>query len=384
MGWPKLRTVVRMISVTALGIGFTACRGNEQEEGSVASVSIGRTVPVLDTSDDTALTEPFGRLRGGVALDDSTLAIADGTAGRVRVVRDHGRLVAEFGALGDGPGEFRRLSELATHDGILFAFDSHARRLTSFDATGSLLTTMRTFNHSSLAGRNYRVLATGHHAVRDLEFERDRAPEVVYRMMDPAGEPIEDIRVNTPSGWAGLPFILEFPFDPHIVSALGLRGEVVMARTDRYQVIIHRESVWDTIVGTRDPVPVHAQEAANFEEWAAYVTGGPDGGGLRAVRRWKPLLRDIWVGTDGTLVIELHNAGLRDPEPPTESQIGAPRIQWIEAPLYDLYSDSGRFVGRLELPLKSRIIDVRLPSIWLNRPDSVGRPRIERWVLAGG
>lgn len=63
--------------------------------------------------------------------------------GRTRVKRydSDGTFLSAFGREGDGPGEFRRISDLAvTDDGRLIILDSRRRRWLTFDATGRLLT----------------------------------------------------------------------------------------------------------------------------------------------------------------------------------------------------------------------------------------------------
>lgn len=73
--------------------------------------------------------------------DDGQLVIADAGSSAIRVFAADGDFVREFGGRGEGPGEFRTLSEIwvASYD-TLGAWDSGARRLTYFGPDGGVRT----------------------------------------------------------------------------------------------------------------------------------------------------------------------------------------------------------------------------------------------------
>jgi hypothetical protein len=55
----------------------------------------------------------FGRVVGAVRLGDGRIAVADGQTLDIRVFSADGGLLERFGGRGSGPGEFRRLDNLA-------------------------------------------------------------------------------------------------------------------------------------------------------------------------------------------------------------------------------------------------------------------------------
>lgn len=72
-------------------------------------------------------------------LGDGRVLVADGRAQEVVVFGPDGALVARHGGRGDGPGEFRRLSDaVLAADGAVAGFESLERRFTVFDEEGAV------------------------------------------------------------------------------------------------------------------------------------------------------------------------------------------------------------------------------------------------------
>lgn len=84
----------------------------------------------IGTEDGDAATV-FGDMVAAAVLDDSTIAIIDGTASEVRLFTPAGRHLQTFGRAGSGPGEFRGATALLrAPDGALIVADS--RRLLEY------------------------------------------------------------------------------------------------------------------------------------------------------------------------------------------------------------------------------------------------------------
>lgn len=76
-------------------------------------------------SEDGADAEVFGDMVSAIIVDDSTIAIVDGSASEVRLFTRDGRHLQTFGREGSGPGEFRGAVAIArAPDGALVVADT--------------------------------------------------------------------------------------------------------------------------------------------------------------------------------------------------------------------------------------------------------------------
>ncbi len=84
----------------------------------------------------------FGRIASVARDTDGNLIVADNGAGEIRVFDAGGGHLRTFGRKGEGPGEFQVLSGAwPGADGTVVALDRRQRRITRFDAGGSLIGT---------------------------------------------------------------------------------------------------------------------------------------------------------------------------------------------------------------------------------------------------
>lgn len=111
----------------------------------------------------------FLRIWTAVRGTSGNVAVVDASQ-TIRVYAPTGQLLRKLGRNGEGPGEFRRISELFLVADTLVAFDNALRRLTWYSIGGSLLRSVRfrpSSDHGSLriAGRlsdNQWVVETSH------------------------------------------------------------------------------------------------------------------------------------------------------------------------------------------------------------------------------
>jgi len=97
---------------------------------SAPAVMAPRALARIGTEDGDAATV-FGDMITAAVIDDSTIAIIDGSASEVRLFSRSGQHLQTFGRAGSGPGEFRGATALVrAPDGALIVADS--RRLLQF------------------------------------------------------------------------------------------------------------------------------------------------------------------------------------------------------------------------------------------------------------
>lgn len=369
--WINLAGVVAVLALTG-------CDAHSQS--SISEVRVIQSVVVLDGHDEDRLRHPLSRIASGVAVDDSTLALFDGITHRVAVVRRSGAVLAQFGGEGDGPGEFRGTAELQVRDGRIYAYDQRLQRVTILDLDGGVRSTVPVANPVQLAGSNFALQPEGRLAVRTMDLSLPERLRYRSAVFNESGEVVDTIDPPVPPEWEDIPHVLEFPFQPLLVSALAADGRIYFARTDRYEVFMAEGDRLDTIVGMSEPVDLVPEERENYQAWADYISQTmPVAGRVPAV---KPPIRGLQVASDGSLIVHLHAEGTLNPSLREGSRLGpgAPQIEWTEPPTYDLYDPEGVYRGRLELPLRSRLIDMRYPYLWVARSDALGVPYVDYLV----
>jgi hypothetical protein len=97
-------------------------------------------VPLLDLGrTGTGPMHEFFRLEGATFGADGGIVVADRGSAQVRFYDAQGRFTSSVGADGDGPGEFRRLNQVARYPGdSIIAFDPSVHRGTVISASGSV------------------------------------------------------------------------------------------------------------------------------------------------------------------------------------------------------------------------------------------------------
>ena len=80
----------------------------------------------------------FVAVTAGTRLENGDIVVADGGSRRVRRYDAAGRYLADLGAPGEGPGEFRSPSQVSRGgDGQIVIWDSGHWRLSRFDSSGA-------------------------------------------------------------------------------------------------------------------------------------------------------------------------------------------------------------------------------------------------------
>jgi hypothetical protein len=152
----------RMPCVLA-AIALSGCGRGESELATVFRDSTGVTIvesrqplwgdgegwtlsvqPVLDIGAAEGAAEyEFGRIEGGVRLDDGIIVVADGGSQEIRFYDETGRFLHAAGGPGEGPGEFRNLSAIGRGPpDSLWIYDFGLRRFTVLTTEGQFVRTV--------------------------------------------------------------------------------------------------------------------------------------------------------------------------------------------------------------------------------------------------
>ncbi len=335
----------------------------------------------IGEGEDAALL--FHRINDVSVREDGSLVVADEGDFKLYIFTLTGDLHSEMGAPGFGPGEFRRIAgAVPVGADSLVVFDPAALRLTSFDATGEVLETVRL---EPPVGAQY-ALDTYHLADRDengsvILIPRGRVvragPEPgVRRETQPVlryasdGELLGALEARQELEiWDAEGVSMEVPHGDHRSVAVG-SGRVVEVghQTGRVRVWSRDGSMSEiTLAVEQRPMDASARDA-----WMASYTDRIEDRpqrqqaeallGQMPFPETAPYVSDVRVGEDGAIWLAAADLDLARTE-----------TTWIRI------DDEGRATGWVRVPASLRphaIGDAQLIGIWT---DSLGVQSVRRY-----
>ena len=85
----------------------------------------------------------FEQVRGAVRMDDGIIVVLEGGTNELRLFDSSGGFVRTLGGTGEGPGEFRFLTEVWVSGDTIFGFCNLQKRISVFGRSGDVLETIR-------------------------------------------------------------------------------------------------------------------------------------------------------------------------------------------------------------------------------------------------
>jgi hypothetical protein len=368
--------------------------------------------PPADTSARfTRVADIWLSTRGSVYVVDRW-AEGTSTGGSVRKYDGGGHLLATFGRVGDGPGEFRTpggVRELG--DGTVAV--SAAGKIVLFDSAGSLLRELpgaagygNTAPRLLLddAGVFHLRLRIGE-GIESLGGRPRRVSGVAsFVRVDPRGGVTDTL--TAPFEGVVQPHMLErnlsVPFVPRHVWAWSPAGYFVTAHTATYAVDLRyspstpRRSPFswregDRVVSLRrtgvQGIPVIPQErrdhAAAIEAFMR-SGGGPADWTLEVgIPDRKPPVRDLTVAEDGRIWVRVHTEATLNPSVPAGSaSVQSVRGErWPEADAYDVLDANGAYLGNVRFPVRVELATIRGDTIWAVTRGSNDVPLVSRYQV---
>jgi hypothetical protein len=374
----------------------------------VASLVEEMSIGVADGAEHYMLGEiadvAFGR--------DGSIYAFDRQVPIIRQYDAQGRFVRNIGRRGEGPGEYKSASGLATlSDGRLLQWDTGNWRINVYSATGDVLPQLSTpsgTGGSAMAtyARALMVDTAGRIITRKMLFTRDfgnrptvwirfRGDGTVLDTIQPLDGPVP-ARVSATNGPASKSD--NVPFSPRRFVVMSPLGYLVAGFPNRYAFEIHEPG--KPVVSVRRDVnaePVsraeRASERRRIEESMretnpAWSWNGPD------IPDTKPLYGDLQVGLDGRIWVAVIpevsprvgsiSSGGGGAGPPTtrrERVDGPPRTPPTPA-LYDVFEPDGRYLGQVQVPARVSSVARRGDQVWAIEVDENDVPRIKRYRIA--
>ena len=323
----------------------------------------------------------FVSLIAALRLPNGAIAVADRQTPTIRIYDDKGRLIGKLGRRGEGPGEFRRITELFAAGDTLTAFDSNLLRLTHYRAGGALLGTQPV--RTAGGGRVHVTgrLADGHWLVTTLHSPNWNHGPGVYR--DTLGVGLLPSSSSGQVRWVGsFPGASLFAYMPGQNKPQWAVGWLFFAPTTLVGSIADTVIVGDTgvpelryfrpdgslvrrVTLPLDAAPDLSRHRAAARDEALAETGANRGyvEASYEVPRPAPHYRNFLIAADGQVWIRLFE----------ERPSGPSR--------YLILSAAGGIRARVALPARSEILSVQPPWVMvvLRDANDVERLGVVRW-----
>lgn len=413
---PNAHVLTTIFTLTALGTAGAqrastdtiVRRADRPVHPGVATLVEEMSIGVADGAEHYMLGEiadiAFGR--------DGSIYAFDRQVPIIRQYDAQGKFVRNIGRRGEGPGEYKSTSGLATlSDGRLLQWDTGNWRINVYSATGDVLPQLSTpsgTSGSSMASyaRALMVDAGGRIVTRKMLFTREpgnrptvwirfRADGTVLDTIHPVDGPTT-ARVSATNGPATRSD--NVPFAPRRFVVMSPLGYLVAGFPDRYAFEIHEPG--KPVVSVRrdvNPEPVSRSERASErrrieesmrETNPTWSWNGPD------IPDTKPFYGDLQVGLDGRIWVAVIpevsprvgsiSSGGGGAGPPTRSRPrvdGPPPIPPRPA-LYDVFEPDGRYLGQVQVPARVSSVARRGDQVWAIAIDEDDVPRIKRYRIA--
>ena len=359
----------------------------------------------------------FGAINEVEVGETGTIYAFDRQVPALRAYDSTGKYIRTLGRKGGGPGEYEAANGVAVHrDGRVVLWDAGKASINVYDQSGEPATTWPVPGgggfytsgavFADTAGNTYirTTVAnppTAGNAPQARVFgasglvQWNPQGQVVDSLAPPENN-VEPAFLTAQSPDKGSMSRTSLPFATAFVWTFSPLGYFVSARTDRYAVTLHhRDGSPRRIERTQAALPVEDEERADAEAILTANMRRTDPGWRwsgPAIPTTKPFIRTVAVGDDGRIWVSVAAPGERVPEgeraPPPSVQIGAvqrsPDPKWRQPLVYDVFDPSGRFVGRVAAPPKTRFSAMRGDRIWGVTRDSLDVEQVVRYRVIPG
>ncbi|HVH54969.1 MAG TPA: 6-bladed beta-propeller [Vicinamibacterales bacterium] len=364
--------------------------------GMVPPAKIRRLVDemrIAPSADDTSLFGEVSEVEVGL---DGRIYAFDYTANTLFLFDSSGALVRKVGRKGSGPGEFSSGNGMVVlPDGRVAIWDAGNARISFLSADGELATSW-TITSGFSTNDGLRTDGSGALFIR-RPVTAPREGEILGRMglvrirdggsfgdsLIPPDLPVERIAYIAESNGGraqygpmhAASFLWAWHPEGYFVSANGGKAEIEVSRAAPQKAL--------RIVRDATPVSVSAEERAWDQERITialrrnvpgWTWSGP------AIPDTKPPISRLSVARDGTIWARVATPSERIPESELEPQMPnrLPRAIFREATAYEVFGAGGRFLGRVDFPPRSTLIDADGSTVWLLQRDADGLPAIVR------
>jgi hypothetical protein len=347
----------------------------------VQELRIGR----LEGDDDYI----FGSISQLAVGRDGTIYVADGIGPRLRRYDPEGRFLGQIGRVGEGPGEYRRITGLAlTPAGELAIFDTSLRRITLFSPSGELLRTLDSAIGGNWTGNDFHIDPEGNFYVFGVRVNQALEPEPgdevpvegprgrmepIYLKLTPDGTVVDTLPrprstlprqpgflLLTPEG------ILQ-PFRTELVFDFTPEGRFVSGYTgERYAFdIAAPDGGVRRVERAYEPIRLGRQERAQWQALADHFSRDPRSASAGVqIPEVKPAYRNLEVDEDGRIWVHRYAEATERAPRANRPPDAPPTVLWRDVPTFDVFEADGRYLGSVVAPPNTVFMVRRGDRLW--------------------
>lgn len=419
------RVKEHLLALFVCGSLFSACEASVRDGGEqISRTQTGDTLIValrvhssptfqlelestLGEAEADNLAYEFGSVGALTADSRGNTFVYDLASRELRRFDVRGRFTGTIGRVGGGPGEFRRVSAMATRNDVLVISDPWSGRLVTFGANAEAIEHYRGSNGAVPMQNAGVLLDRSGRIVRPIDVFGNRAAQA-----DSSRAAFERLRMRDSSvDSIAIPgqVFTRCPEQPHPRFRSGFladirepyiqkplwgttpEGELVAGCPSEYRFDILRASgeivrivdpTWTPVIASREEIVNH------MERWTR-------------AKRESGLDPDFsWEGANLTQQKPAFGYFLHDhvdriwvwiPQPSVETTSSSGRPRWSEPPgaIFDIFTLAGDYIGRVQLPRdvpfepNPRTVPpaIRGDTVWAVTRDSLGIERVARFRL---
>lgn len=315
--------------------------------------------------------DAFGRMESAAVFPDGTIAIFDASVPAIRLFGPDGKHLRTIGREGGGPGEFRNRSYglLVDRDTILIMYDGRNSRLNRWRQDGTPLpawpvsvspTTVVQAVQQDSSGKIFlkAAITPSPGGSRELALVRlDRQGRIVDTTSAPAIE-----GTVAPLGTVAY-------FHPQKFWLRGRTGQWITAFSGTYAIMAADGARVVRMERQVPKVPLEPGERENFAKLAEFdrtrMPGPP--APMWDLPPVKPYFRYVLTDSEGRIWVQLRVKAARvEPIRPPQAvgSVSGPLVEWVERSVWDVFRKDGTYLGQIDLPPLSLIVEARGDTIW--------------------
>lgn len=292
--------------------------------------------------------------------------------GQVPVLRHYdstGSYTRTIGRAGSGPGEYQSpaMGLAVLSDDRIVLLDPRNARFNVYSPDGTIL--QHWPRPSGLFTNRAMYVDTADHiytrVVAGMMQPGEPMPPIGLLRLSPQGETLDTIPAppfpGEPSGSAGI-------LAPAKIWELHRDGYLVVGVSDRYAIELRKPEGTIRIEKAAERIPVNQEERAEREAHTAYLTkrSGGRGPALGPVPGMKPYFQAFYAGSDGTIWVRLHQAGIRRDRPlgGGTGPDAPPQIAWTEPIVFDVFEPDGTYLGEVHVPQGTTLHTFSRGRLW--------------------
>ncbi len=345
----------------------------------------------------------FGRITSLAVASDGTIYVVDAQVPELRAYGPDGVFKSIIGGPGEGPGEIKGpdggLAVLS--DGRVLVRDPGNARIQVYAASGDPLDTWPIRGGFNMSTPFHQTAADEVHAMIILDPEADFSDwQMGWVRMGSDGVPGDTLvppdtyeaprlEARSEEGDNRSISINSVPFSPGEQWAIHVDGYFVHGVSTDYRIDILKPGAPLRIERVYEPVPVMRGEKAEAEantirnmrftqpDWR---WNGP------AIPDEKPAFRDIKVGRDGRIWIQISAAGIEADDPDYDpSDPESIEDRWSEPVAFDVFEADGEYLGRVVTEMGFSMSPSPVfgsDHVWATTRDELGVQRVVRFRIS--